>query len=274
MSSSRRLDHPTLLLLAGMYALLIGNVALYVAAPLPLVFHVLAATLAIHLAFTIWHEAVHQNISSSSRVNEVVGVLGALPYMAPFFVERWFHLEHHRLLNQPDDPNYIYTDGPFWTIPFRYIRIARYAHARLGADPRSRGQRLSDRATTVAAVAVYGVALWQGFLLDVLLLWFVPLVLAKVVMDWYINYLPHAGLPPDRFRGTRIVDVRWFTPLVLAHNYHAVHHLWPAIPWHRYPTTFREKRGYLEERAVPIETRVSTPNPHAHDVVSQDPVSG
>ena len=53
-------------------------------------------------------------------------------------------------------------------------------------------------------------------------------------MDWYINWLPHAGLPPDRYRGTRIVDVAWLTPLVLGHNYHAIHHLWPNLPWHRY----------------------------------------
>ena len=61
-----------------------------------------------------------------------------------------------------------------------------------------------------------------------------------------------------RFLGTRVVDVRWVTPLVLGHNYHAIHHLWPGIPWHRYLATWREKRSWLEERGVPIEHSVFT----------------
>jgi beta-carotene hydroxylase len=75
-------------------------------------------------------------------------------------------------------------------------------------------------------------------------------------MDWYINYLPHVGLPAGRFRGTRIIDVPWLTPLVMGHNYHAIHHLWPALPWHRYRGVFVEEKAYLRERGVPIEHRV------------------
>jgi fatty acid desaturase len=37
------------------------------------------------------------------------------------------------------------------------------------------------------------------------------------------------------------------------HNYHAIHHLWPTIPWHRYRAVFRRKLGYLQEHRVPIE---------------------
>ena len=64
----------------------------------------------------------------------------------------------------------------------------------------------------------------------------------------------HGFLP--QCLGTRIIDVPWLTPLVLGHNYHAIHHLWPRIPWHRYPSTFTHKRSYLEEHGVPIEQRV------------------
>ena len=75
-------------------------------------------------------------------------------------------------------------------------------------------------------------------------------------MDWYINYLPHVGLPPDRFLGTRIIYVHWLTPWVLCHNYHAIHHLWPTIPWHRYTDRFESKLDYLKEHRVPIETHL------------------
>jgi fatty acid desaturase len=254
--ASRRLDVKTLLLLGTMYALLGGNVALYVVHRENPIFHVLVAAVAIHFAFTVWHEAAHGNVSGRSAVNDVVGVLGMLPYMTPYFIQRWVHLEHHRRLNEPLDPNYIYTDGALLTLPFRYTRALGYAKKLLREDPRTPRQRLSDRATTLGILAVYAAAVITGHGLDVLVLWFVPVVIAKLVMDFYINYLPHRGLPPDRFRGTRIVDVAWFTPLVLQHNYHAVHHLWPTLPWHRYREIYGKKLDYLRRHEVPVEHRV------------------
>ena len=239
-----------------MYAILAGNVALYCLFRLNPALHVLVSAVAIHLAFTVWHEGVHGSASRSQRVNDVVGVLGMFPYMTPYFMQRWVHLEHHRKLNLKDDPNYIYTDGPLLTLPFRYVRALGYAKKLLRTDPRTPGERASDLTTTALIGSIYVVAFATGHAVDILTLWFVPVVVAKFVMDWYINYLPHRGLPPDRFLGTRIIDVPWFAPLVLNHAYHAVHHLWPTVPWHRYRQIYRKKHGYLTSHGVPIEHRV------------------
>ncbi len=249
-------DYPTLLLLLVMYGLLAGNVAIFYLHRLPLVVHVLIGTVAIHLAFTVWHEAVHATVSRNPRVNDVVGVLGMLPYMTPYFMQRWVHLEHHRKLNLEDDPNYIYTNGTLLTLPFRYPRALAYGKKLLKVDPRASWERRSDLVTTLLVLSVYAVAVVTGHGIDVLVLWFLPVVFAKLVMDWYINYLPHRGLPPDRFRGTRVIEVAWFTPLVLGHNYHAVHHLWPTVPWYQYRKIYRKKLGYLKENGVPVEHRV------------------
>jgi fatty acid desaturase len=252
----RKPDGPTLLLLVGMYALLIGNFALYRVAPLPLVLHVLVAALAVHLAFTIWHEAVHRNVFRSAWANHVVGVLGMFPYMTPYFMQKWIHLQHHARLNEAEDPNLVYAQGPFWKLPLRYPRALRYARRLLARDPREPWERRADLLFALAVATVYALAAWAGLFWDALLLWFVPVVIAKLVMDWYINWLPHVGLPPHRYQGTRVVDVAWLTPLVLGHNYHAIHHLWPTIPWHGYRGTFREKLPELRRHGVPIEQRV------------------
>ena len=61
----------------------------------------------------------------------------------------------------------------------------------------------------------------------------------------------------DAIRGTRITAVGWLTPLVLNHNYHAVHHIWPTVPWHRYREIYRNKLDYLTRNGVPIEHRVT-----------------
>ena len=50
--------------------------------------------------------------------------------------------------------------------------------------------------------------------------------------------------------------VAWFTPLVLNHNYHAVHHLWPTVPWYQYRKIYEKKLEYLKQHGVPIERRV------------------
>jgi beta-carotene hydroxylase len=253
---TRMPDLRTLALLLGMYGLLLGNLALYRSAPLPLPVHVLVSAIAIHLAFTVWHEGVHRNVSRLKWINDAIAILGIFPYMTPYFLQKWIHLQHHNHLNQPGDPNVIYTDGPFSTILFRYPRIIVFLQKRIGDDPRSRAEKISDALPLLVVVAIYGIATWQGYLLDVVLLWFLPVVIAKIVMDWYINYLPHVGLPAGRFRGTRIIDVPWLTPFVMGHNYHAIHHLWPALPWHRYRSVFRDEFDYLKEHGVPIEHHV------------------
>ncbi len=256
---SRELDVGTLWLLAAQWALFIGNIAVYIggAHPGPLWLHMLIGVVPIHIAFTIWHEAAHGNVSRNRMVNNVVGVLGMFPYLTPYFFQRYVHLDHHKYLNVPnEDPNLIYADGPFWQLPIRYLRAFAYARDKLQADPRSPGMRLSDRLVGLVLLCVWLVALATGHVLDLVLLWLVPFAVAKVIMDWYVNYLPHVGLPAHRYLGTRIVDVGWVTPLVLQHNYHAIHHLWPGIPWHRYLRTYADKRDFLVEKHVPIEHSV------------------
>lgn len=249
-------DFPTLLLLCAMYALFGGNVVLYAMHPLHPVLHVLIGAASIHLAFTIWHEAIHATVSRSARVNDVVGVLGMLLYMTPYFMQRWVHLEHHRKLNEVEDPNHLYTSGSLLTLPFRYFRALGYAKKIMKEDPRSRGEKVSDMATSAVIGGIYVWALATGRLWDILVLWLLPVVIAKLVMDFYVNYLPHRGLPADRFLGTRVIDVRWFEILVLNHNLHAVHHLWPTVPWHRYREVYERKFDYLKSHGVPIEHRV------------------
>ena len=256
MRAGRKPDIRTLLLLLTMWGVWLGNFALYRSDPMPLALHVLVSAVAIHLAFTIWHEAVHRNVFRSVAANDLVGVLGMLPYMTPYFMQKWIHLQHHARLNEPDDPNLMYANGPLWSLPLRYPRALGYAKKLLEKDPREGWQRACDVATVVAVLAVFGLAAWFGAFWSVFWLWAVPLAIAKLVMDWYINYLPHVGLPPHRWKGTRVLDVDWLTPLVLVHNYHAIHHLWPTIPWHAYRKVFREKRAELEGHDVPIETRV------------------
>lgn len=122
-------------------------------------------------------------------------------------------------------------------------------------DPLAPSEKSIDQVFYGVIAAAYLWAWSHGRFLDLIWLWLVPVLIAKVIMDWYINYLPHVGLPADFHRGTRIVDIPWLTPLVLAHNYHAIHHLWTYLPWHRYTRVFQERMDKVKEYGVPIEKR-------------------
>jgi len=251
------LDIETVLLLAVQWIVFVGNLAFYFTDPFPIWVHMIVMLVPIHIAFTIWHEAAHGNVTRTRGLNNAIGILGMFPYMTPYFMQRYVHLDHHKYMNQQGlDPNLIYADGPFWQLPFRYVRAIAYARKMLRSDPRNSGMKLSDTLGLGVLAAVWLAALMTGHFVSLFLIWFVPLVVAKVVMDWYVNYLPHVGLAPHRYLGTRVIDVPWLTPLLLNHNYHAIHHLWPRIPWHRYHATYLEKHEFLVERGVPIEHRV------------------
>src|SRR3990172_997496 len=267
-------DARTLATLAAMYALLLGNFALHAERPLPIALHVLLASVAIHLAFTVWHEAVHRNVSARPWVNTAVGILGMFPYMTPYFMQRWIHLQHHARLNERDDPNFVYVDGPFWRIFSRYPRALGYARTLLARDPRTAGEKAADASSLLAVAALYALAWRADAFGDLCLLWALPVEIATLVMDWNINYMPHVVLPAHRTRGTRIVDVPWLTPLVLGHNYHAIHHLWPNIPWYRYRGVFRERLDWLERNGVPIEHRVFERRYPGRQIPAQPPLAG
>jgi ring-1,2-phenylacetyl-CoA epoxidase subunit PaaE len=255
--SASKLDRNTLLLLLMQWLVFASNITAAIRNPLPVWLHVVVGILPIHVAFTIWHEAAHGTVSNRRVINNVVGILGMFPYMTPYFIQRAVHLDHHKYLNEPGrDPNEIYAGGPFWQLPLRYLRLFAHARRAVKDDPRTRAQRVSDYVSIAVVAGAYGIAIWQGWFQALFFAWLLPFAIAKVVMDWYVNYLPHVGLPPDRFKGTRIIDVRWLTPLVLSHNYHAIHHLWPTIPWHGYLARYRNRLGYLQEHGVPIERRV------------------
>jgi len=255
MTAKQRVDWRTLLLLAFQWVLFLGNFALYALAPQSPIIHFCLGVVAIHVAFTIWHETAHRTVSTLPWLNNAVGVLGMFPYMTPYFMQRLIHLEHHKYLNEPRDPNMIYADGPFWQLPMRYLKGAVYARDMLKKDPRSPAMRRSDLFFLGVVASIWIASLFGGFFFELLLLWGAPFVVAKVIMDWYINFLPHYGLPADRYLGTRILDVPWLTPLILSHNYHAIHHLWPTIPWHQYLATYRSRRDYLDSKHVPIEPK-------------------
>ncbi len=248
-----------------MWVLLIANALWFPSGPtsellapreLPrLIGHVAVGLVALNLSFTVWHEAVHGLVFKGALGNHVVGLLGAFPALIPWFTIRRGHQLHHAHTNDPErDPDQWFLRGSIWSLPMRYpAGIARTRRLVL-ASGQPAFEPWADRAQLALALGAMAALAWTAGPLLVLCCWIVPKGSAMWIHAWYVNVLPHRGLPAGRYQDTRIFALNWLAPFFLMHQYHGLHHAWASVPWHRYGAAFRAKRDFLEARGVPVRT--------------------
>ena len=216
--------------------------------------------------FAPMHECVHRTAFASRRVNEIVGwVAGVLSfYNATFY---WhFHSWHHRYTQDPErDPELMFPKATnrlqylreiagfnFWlrraidypALAFSLLRNLPFLpeSARRGVAFSMSAQLLIYLAATLSIALGYRAAL---------LFWFLPVLLAQPVLRALL-IAEHTGCSQDRngLTNTR-TTLAWFPVRLLMWNmpYHAEHHLYPSIPFHRLPALHREVRGGLRHLA-------------------------
>lgn len=220
-------------------------------------------TTVIFAMFTVVHEAVHNLISSKGWLNAVVGRL-AWVFVTPMFsfpAFRFIHISHHKYVNDDkDDPDTYASRAAPWQLPFRWpaaeLFYAIYYIRRLGSRPMAEYAEtavlfaLSMAGLTIATITESLWMLAAAFL--------IPQRIAIGLLGWWFDWLPHHGLETikrsNRYRATRIrVGMEWlFTPLLLAQNYHLVHHLHPAVPFYRCPRRWRRNEEAYLQRNVAI----------------------
>ncbi len=208
-------------------------------------------TLAMNLAFTVWHEGIHQTISPNRRLYDLIGRLGAIPVFIFYDRLTAHHLLHHKFTNEPGrDPDHWQIRGPLWSLIFRYFAGERESRALCYAADPGKGWSRRDHVQILASLAVLialliatpAAAFWAIVLPRLVLCYLHPL---------YVNYLPHVGLPPGRYASVRMIETgRMLSWFMLHHNFHALHHAYPAIPWHRYEPAWAQLRTDLAPRGV------------------------
>lgn len=233
-------------------AVLAGGV--WIALGLPLWWTVmLPQGIALVFLFTALHEMIHRTAFRTDRLNDwAATVLGFIVFLGPRHF-RYFHLAHHRFTHDPEnDPELaggakpgtlrellVHLSGlPDWR--WRLGILLRHA-TRPIREPfipeRGRpGVRREARAFLAVYVAlmVSSVAAASAVLLWT---WIVPLLIGAPFLRGYLlaehGRCPHVA---DMLQNTRTTlttrAVRW-----LAWNmpYHAEHHAYPAVPFHRLP---------------------------------------
>ena len=216
--------------------------------------------------FAPMHECVHRTAFASRGVNEVVGwIAGVLSFYNSTYYW-YFHSWHHRYTQDPDrDPELMFPKAAsrlaylreisgfmFWFR--RAIDYPRLALGRVGNLPFvPKGARRRIALSMSAQLLIYlagAVSIALGFR-AVLYFWFLPALLAQPVLRALL-IAEHTGCSQDRngLTNTRTTLTRLPIRLLMWNMpYHAEHHLYPSIPFHRLPALHREVRDDLRRVA-------------------------
>ncbi|MFP7674314.1 fatty acid desaturase [Marivita sp. S0852] len=258
---TRRAEWPTLLVLALTY-LLWGGATVWVAdwsVPLAVVICTLAGT----QHSSLQHEALHGHPFRIPALNAAL-VFPALTLFVPYQRFRDTHLAHHQdeaLTDPYDDPETNYLDPDMWIRMPAWrqgvYRLNNTLAGRLLLGP-SLGliAFLRSEARLIRAGDHRVLIGWIWHLPAVaIVLWWMIVVAGMPIWAWALSvygslsllklrtYLEHQAHDRTLAR-TAIVEERGlFALLFLNNNLHAVHHMYPGVPWYVLPAVYHSGKA-------------------------------
>jgi beta-carotene hydroxylase len=202
---------------------------------------------------SISHDLVHRALGLRPWTNDILLLLVELLMLRSGRAYQLAHLNHHaRFPDSHNDPEGRAAHGTFWGAlrsgPFYCTGLWWWA---LRSHPRHRSRLLLEACliSTMVSGAIFAAMVgWSVVpllyvLLAYLSTWAIPLVTS------YIPHTPQGNsslLQTRRFRG-------WLVRLIaLDHLYHLEHHLYPAVPHHRWRQLADCLDPFLDQAAVPI----------------------
>ena len=272
---------PTILLLIASFALFSLSTIAYAAGLLSLFWAILINTIAAYLSFTPAHEASHGAVSSNRELNDWVGRLATvLQSPVPFFrTFRYLHMQHHRFTNdKTKDPDVYVSTGPAWLLPLKWATLdCNYLYCYL--KPSVLMKRPSSERREMFLALIFGALIvttvtFAGWLDYYLLLFIIPNRLTAVFLAITFDFLPHyphqAHPKSEPFQCTsNRVGMEWLlTPVLLAQNYHLVHHLYPTAPFYRYLKIWNAKKHYHQaQKPATVDTFSLRPRTESEDLL-------
>ena len=216
--------------------------------------------------YAMMHEAEHNLYHPSPIINHLGGVLLGLFFPAPYHLLRQGHIGHH-IRNRSDDEAFdlYFTDdsaawkhiqyygiltGLFWIVIVAGSLIA-LVWPRFFSHPSGAIHPSFDRPTEalmetlnpkyvryIQLEAAAILCLHGGIMASLGVPWYrYALVLFGFGYTWSaLQYLHHFDTVRDVRMGARNVRTfRWLDRVLLNHNWHLVHHMYPTVPWNYLP---------------------------------------
>jgi fatty acid desaturase len=202
--------------------------------------------------FTTLHETIHETAFSTAWINRAVATVAGFLILLPPAWFRFFHFAHHRHTHDPDnDPELMspkpetvwqyvkYLSGlPYWTGMARTLTANAAGSARDSFVPEKARDRVVAEARwylgVYAALLAASLAAQSAALLWI---WILPALVGQPFLRAYLlaehTRCPHVANMLENTRTTfttaLVRFVAWNMP------YHAEHHSYPAVPFHRLP---------------------------------------
>ncbi|MDP3541333.1 MAG: fatty acid desaturase [Elusimicrobiota bacterium] len=206
---------------------------------------ILVNTACAYAQFTVLHDALHRSVSRVPWLNELFGLAATFVLCGPYAAIRRNHLHHHAHTNDPrEDPDF-WAAGETWlSTGLRCLTMLERHYWTYLTRLRRRDAAFVQSVLTIAAILALHAWAWRaGHLRDLLFYWTLPAQLAVAALALTFDYWPHRPhTGRGRFKDTANILPAWLDPFFLCQNLHAVHHLFPQLPWYRY----REAHGVLD----------------------------
>ena len=207
---------------------------------------------------------MHQTAFASRRANTVVGWLTACPSLLNWHFYTAFHLAHHRHTQDPARDPELLVPPPstldayllrVLALPYWYTRLlvvadswrgdlSRYPYIPERAVPRV---IRSVRAMSLFVVALAVASMWLVGPWAPVIYWIGPQILGQPFLRLYL-LTEHTLCSEDDngLTNTRTTLTNGLVRLVMWNmGYHAEHHLYPSIPFHRLPQAHDALRNRL-----------------------------
>lgn len=257
---------PTVILFLLALCVFIGSTYLTIYFQWPVSFGIISNTISQFMLFTVLHDASHRSVSQTQWFNEILGSISAfiLSPLAGIRVFRFVHMQHHRFTNagSENDPDEWCGKGKKWTLPLRWMTLDLHYFFWYRSKWATRPQREKLELILTSLGGLGLVIYWCciGYGAWTFLLWLAPSRLATAWLALAFDYLPH--YPHDykasdnELKATNIKP-QWswlMTPLFLCQNYHLIHHLYPRIPFYKYPWVWKSAHKDLIHSGARIMT--------------------
>jgi fatty acid desaturase len=263
-NQTRRLEWPTLLMLAGCYAVWGLGLVLWSSHPL---LSLALTGIAIAQHGSLQHEVLHGHPFRSQWLNEAL-VFPALGLFISYIRFKDTHLQHHYdpdLTDPYDDPESNYMDPAVWVRLPRALQILYRLNNTLAgrmligpilgtasflwqdAKRLLAGERriwlayalhILSLALALKIVFALGMPLW-AYLIAV----YFGTALLKIR-----TFLEHRAHELFRARTVIVEDRGPLSYLYLNNNFHVVHHCMPALPWYDLPRIYATKPEHYRKR--------------------------
>lgn len=213
--------------------------------------------------FTLLHETCHYTPFRTRWLNDLVGYVCSFVLCLPPNWFRYFHLAHHRYTQDPEqDPE---LESPKPETLFQYLRhatglpvyfrhVATTVRNAMGRSEERfvpstrRGVVKIEARIMLALYACVTVSCLAFSLMEILYVWLIPLLLGQPFLRLYL-LAEHADCPTvsDMFENTRTTFTTWMLRR-LAWNmpFHAEHHVYPTVPFHRLGDLHQKIGPYLK----------------------------